>query len=41
LAKKLQRRFLEIAPPETRIAYGGHVFIGSETKLATIKRTFH
>ena len=41
LAKKLQRRFLEIAQPETRIAYGGHVFIGSETKLATIKRTFH
>jgi hypothetical protein len=30
LAKKLQRRFLEIDQPETRIAYGSHVFIGSE-----------
>jgi hypothetical protein len=25
LAKRLQRRFLEIDKPETRIAYGGHV----------------
>jgi hypothetical protein len=26
LAKQLQRRFLEINQPETRIAYGSHVF---------------
>jgi hypothetical protein len=30
LAKRFQRRkFLEIDQPETRIAYGGHIFNGS------------
>jgi hypothetical protein len=32
LAKQLQRRFLEIDQPETRIACGGHVCIQIRTK---------
>jgi hypothetical protein len=32
LAKRFQRRFLEIYQPGTRIAYGNHICYGIETK---------
>jgi hypothetical protein len=32
LVKQFQRRFLEIDQPETRIAYGSHVFLADPKK---------
>ena len=43
LAKQFQRRrFLKIGQSETRIAYGGHMFVnGSGQNESSLERTFH
>jgi hypothetical protein len=33
-----RRRFLEIGQPETRIAYGGHVFVTDLDKMNNLYR---